>query len=217
MFKKKEKEKSPKGLSSFFKKKPKERRESSFWFYFVVFLIILFALNVALLLPPQLSSVFFEIEIFILATLYHPVSLALWIWLVLFSIALLTGYYFVPVLTIPSTGEWYIIRDSWIEGDIRFFKTLSGKILGIHRELIDKIHRHWFVFGPVGRIVFENYILYQTEELEVTAGIMAQRLAEQLATENAVLREMLKRYEPYLSIEDVERLNAIRTAGVREE
>jgi len=207
VFKRKEKNKAPRRLASFFRKSPRERRRSSLLFYFVLLLIMLFALNVALLLPQQLSSVFYEIEIWIISFLRSPLTLQVWVWMVISVLLVLGGYFLLPVLTIPETEEFFIVRDTWLEGEIRFFKTLTGKTIGVHREYVKSFgvwkFKHYFVIGFVGRVVFDDYILYQSRDLEVTKIILAERLAQQLAEENAVLREMLKRYEPTFTREDL--------------
>ena len=136
--KKKEKkdEKAPGKLKSLLQKKPSERRGSSALFYFVIIILIIFALNVALLLPPQLSSLFFEIEIWLISWLRSPITFQTWVWIIMFAFIWLFGYAFTPFLTIPSTEETYIVLDAWREGEIVYFKTLSGKILGVHRAFV---------------------------------------------------------------------------------
>ncbi len=214
LFKRKEKEKAPRGLRTYFRKNPRENRHRSWTYYFILALIIIFALNVTFLLPPQLSSIFYELEIWLISFLRTPITQQTWFWIVAFASAVLGGYFAVPILTIPSTKEHYIVIDTWIEGELKFFKTLSGKVLAIHRDVVKSFSLHSFVFYPVSRTPFEDYILYQTSGLEVTKSILAERLAAQLAEENAVLREMLKRYEPYLSMDDVK---ILMSRGVSEE
>jgi len=194
-------------LSSLLKKRPRERRKRSFLYYFVLILLVLFALNVAMLPTTKLSSLFYEIEIWVISFLRMPLTFQVWSWLIISIFLIFGGYFLLPLLTIPATEEFFIVRDSWLEGEIRYFKTLTGKIIGVHKDYVKDfgiwIFKHYFVIGFVGRIVYEDFILYQSKDLEVTRSILAERLAKQLAEECANLREMLKRYEPTYTREDL--------------
>lgn len=192
----------PKKFREFFKLRPKEQKRKlplSYWI--VVFILGLLLLNFALLLPQQISALWFELELLVIQFLRNPIVLQTWEFIVLFFIVAWIGKFVMPVIDIPATKEshFYIWRRE--EGGITFFRMLNGKELAFDAGGLDRKLLRWQVFWPVNRIPQGNVILYETAELEVSSALMWMRYAEATTNELATLYAEKERRETTLTFD----------------
>ena len=201
-------------LRHIFRPKPREIHEKpSILFYFILAVLIIALLNFALLLPLQVSSVFYEFETMIIRFMKIEITLQTWTFILLIVLVAIFGYYTIPIVTIPSTQDFYIYRWTWEEGEIRYYRTLSGKIIAVHKNLVRKLLFKHMIYGAVYRFPYYNYVTYQTADLEITNAIMHKRLSEKLMDENIMLQEALSKQRVYLSLEDVLELMKAKRGG----
>lgn len=203
-----------KRLKELFRPKPREQRpRPPLLYYFIVAVMIILILNFALLLPPQLSTLFFEFELLVIQFLRMPIIMQTWTFLIVIVVVALVGTYAIPELWVPATRDRYLIRDSWEEGDLRYFKTLTGKIIVVHKKLVRNRLLRKVIIGPVARIPQWKYIIYQTEQFELSQSLMWKRVAETLMEENRKLHAALGKTETYLTLQEVMALIEARKGG----
>lgn len=173
-----------------FKPKAKKKDAPSSWpFKIILFFLLLFALNFALLIPQEIVSLLYEVEIGILQFLFMPVRFQVWF---LISAAVATaalGYSLFPVVYVPSLGKkgkhYFYVR-SWREADLRWFRLWSGYYLAVNASIMSEFGKRVTVFASVECNYNGNTITLQTKALEVDLSMINTRriktLQETIAT-----------------------------------
>lgn len=161
-------------------------------YYAILVILFIFALSVAWLPFAELGSLLYELELLVIQWLRMPVTLPMWNFLLYSAFLLVVGYFSLPILTIPSTGEWYFIVKKEVKGPIAIFHASNGTVIRVYRGNTHHFFLHWFIFGQVS----PNWdpetgeVFYETEEHEVTEIIGLQRMIDMLANKLAIHREM---------------------------
>ena len=184
----------------------KLKQQHGFWFYFIGFLIFLFALNVALLPLNQISSLLYEVEIWLISFLRMPIRSQLWFTILILGLVWILGYILTPVLSIPSTGEWFIVLRRWQENELVYYKTLGGTVIATHYSNTSRKGMHHFIYDRVVPMWYQGKWLYQTIDLEALKNEIAQNVIEVLSNQVAILEESEANREPKLTIEEIKRL-----------
>jgi len=206
------------------RKQSKPRKRLTLSFIFVSFILVLLALNFALLLPPQLGSLFYELEIWLISFLRAPITFQTWLWMLLGAIIFVAGYHFMPVLTVMPNEfrrmETYVLLDAWDDGVFYYFKTLSGKVIKVYAQWVGKTgvwkFSRYYISMPLHKKDYGGVIVYESDALEISILNHLIEERDMHMESEAKLLEILKRYEPYMSKEDLAYLlNAMR--GVKEE
>jgi len=194
-----------KKFREYFRPKPKEKKQPlPLSYYFIIAVLSLLILNFALLLPPQLSALFFEFELLVLQFLMNPITMQTWAWIIFAFVAAWLGWFLMPVVEIPQTHEsrFYVWRRE--EGSDMYFRTLSGKELVMNVKAAKRKLLRWTVTWPVSRMPQgSKIIVYETEKMEVSTELKFKRYAEMLAEEIAHLYAEKSRSETRLSLEEV--------------
>ena len=193
-----------KKFREYFKPKPKEKKQplpASYWFLLIVLSLLI--LNFALLLPPQLSALWFELQLLVIQFFRNPITLQTWAFIVVLFITAFIGWYSLPVVEIPNTNDSYIYTYRWEEGSMVFFRTLTGKIIIMNKKVPKRKLLRWIVVYPVSRNPQGRTITYETDSMEVSAELKYKRYAEALAEEIAHLYAEKERSETRLSIDEV--------------
>ena len=204
-----------------FMKKSKKKviykdRTSSLLFIAFMILLILLALNLALLLPPQISSIFYMIELIILQHFNYQVVMHRWelYFLILFFSA--WGYFIFPMVYIPSIKKSHFYIWTWVEGNTRFFRTLGGYVQ-VHKDLVRKRIFRWTVMGDVTAIYEGNVEVLQTKNLEVTKSNFWKSLAMTLAARASSLEDIIEKSPSMMTQEDIQQLiRSMRGGGESE-
>jgi len=180
----------------------RKERPPSLLFYLFIFITILAALNFALLIPSQLSSLFYQYELMILQHLNFQIILHRWELYLLLLLSLTFGSAFLPVVHVPATKKSYIYIRTWEEGELRYFRTLSGFYISVLADSAVRRVIGWSILNDVNATFEGNYLVLQTEELEVSKSLMWKRIAETLMEENAGLKDIIARKKTVLSIDE---------------
>jgi len=151
-------------------------KAASLLFAVFISLLILLALNISMLLPMQISSLFYQIELMILQHFNYPVYLQRWELYILILFFASFGYYAFPVLYVPSTGMNRLYFYTWVEGDTRFFRTIAGYVQ-INKDFLERKGLRWAATGNVSTYYEGNVLVLQTREMEVTASNIWKRSA----------------------------------------
>ena len=174
-----------------FKPKPRKREIPSPWpFKIMIFFLILFALNFALLIPQEIISLFYEVELGVLQFLFMKVIFQMWF--LIFAVITISaiGYALFPTIYVPSLGKkgkhYFYVR-SWYENDLRWFRLFSGYHLAVNRSIISEFGKRVTVFAKVGQHYNGGIITLQTEALEVDMSMINQRRIETLQETIATL------------------------------
>ena len=184
----------------------KFKQEHGIIYYFVIALILLFAANVALLPLGTISSLFYELEIWLISFLRQPITLQFWFLSLIFIFVWIFGYILTPSISIPSTGEWYVLRRRWQENEQVYFQTLRGKIIATDMTNYKKIGMHHFIINEVYPFWYEGRWVYQTAELEGMKNQISQEIIQTLSDRLAELLENEATGEPRLKIEHIQKL-----------
>lgn len=188
-------------------------RMSSLLFGVFVVLLILLALNISLLLPPQLSTIFYMLELMMLQHLNYYVALQRWELYVLFIFFASAGYYLLPALYAPSINLSRFYYYTWVEGDTRFFRTLTGYVQ-ISKDAVERKGFRWTVVSDVSSVYEGNVLVLQTKALEVTESNIWKRLATALAGAISDREDIIRKGTGVLTTEDVQRIMlALRGGG----
>ena len=199
-------------LRSIFTPKPKQKQAmelTSLWYYVFVAVIIILALSLALLWPEQLSALWFEFWLLVLQFLRTPIHFQMW-WFIpfVFFVAWL-GWFTVPTIEILSTKERFLYRRTWIEGDLRYFRTVRGYLIALHKDAIVSRGLRWTIKVPVFKTAQGTLLVYQTKNLEVNTSLMWKRVAESLTEELKKYRAEKERKETIVTWEQyIEALKA---------
>ena len=191
-------------------------RTSSLLFTVFMIILILLALNLALLLPPQISSIFYMIELIILQHFNYQVVMHRWelYFLILFFSG--WGYFIFPMVYIPSIKKSHFYIWTWVEGNTRFFRTLGGYVQ-VHKDLVRKRIFRWTVMGDVTAIYEGNVEVLQTKNLEVTKSNFWKSLAMTLAARASSLEDIIEKSPSMMTQEDVQQLiRSMRGGGESE-
>ena len=174
-----------------FKPKPKEKEEPSPWpFRIIIFFLLLFALNFALLIPQEIISLFYELELGVLQFLFMKVTFQVWFILSAAVMIAAFGYMFFPSIYVPSIGKrgkHFFYMRKWIEGDLLWFRLWSGYHLAVNYSIVSLLGSRITVFGKVEKQISGNIITLQTEDLEVDKSMILQRRIKTLQETLAVL------------------------------
>ena len=167
-----------KPLKELLKSKPKIKdRRPSWLFKLFLFLLFLAALNFALLFPPQLSALFFQLELMTLQFFNYAIIMHRWELLVLLALFALFGTYISPTIYIPAAGKHgktYIYSRSWKEGDILWLRLLNGYHMAVNHSVITKKGLRYTIMGKVETEIYGNVMEVQTEALEVDISLNCQ-------------------------------------------
>ena len=191
-------------------------RTSSMLFTVFMIVLILLALNLALLLPPQLSSIFYMIELILLQHFNYQITMQRWelYFLILFFSG--WGYFIFPMIYIPSIKKSHFYIWTWVEGNTRFFRTIGGYVQ-VHKDLVRKKIFRWTIMGDVTAIYEGNVEVLQTNALEVTKSNFWKSLATTLAGRSSQLEDIIERSPSILTQEDVQQLiKSMRGGGETE-
>ena len=162
-----------------FKPKKRQRDEPSPWpIYVLIFLLILFALNATMLLPQQIVSLFFELEMGFLQFMFNFVRLPVWLLITSAIFVSAFGYAFFPIIYVPSLGKrgkHYFYMRSWYEGDLKWFKLLSGYYLAVNASILSEFGKRVTVIGNVEQQANGNILTLQTAGLEVDISVTTEK------------------------------------------
>ena len=183
-------------LKDMFKPKVKRKERRPSWIFKVfIALILLAALNFAMLTPPALSALFFQLELMTLQFLNYDVLMHRWELFLIILICGAIGIYATPGVHIPAQGKhgktYYYIR-SWRENDLLWFKLWSGYYLAINYSVVTKKGLRYTVMGKVEIERYGNIIEVQTEALEVDISLTHERRINLLEEYIAKLEYELK-------------------------
>ncbi len=191
-------------------------RTSSLLFVIFLALLILLALNLSLLLPPQLSSIFYMLELITLQNLNYEVVMQRWELYVIMLFFAAWGYYLFPIIYVPSIRKSKFYFWTWVEGNTRFFRTLGGYVQ-VHRDLVRKKVLKYTVIGNVTSIYEGNVEVIQTNDFEVTKSNFWKALSTALAARSSRLEDIVERSPSILTQEDVQQLiRSMRGGGESE-
>ncbi len=215
--------KEPKKLKEMEKKHPRNKRVMSLTFLFVALLITFFALNFAMLPTMELSSLFFELEIWIISYLRSPMTFQTWVWMVYSAILFVTGYIFMPFLTVANIyghGDTYIVVDAFTDEYFYYFKTLSGKIIKVYAPYVSYTgvwkFKHYHVHGIMYKSDYGGFIVYESKNLEVTYLSLVQDKYHMVIEVNAQLLEIITKQGIYIPPELKEKVLTISRQGVQQ-
>ena len=204
-------------ISRFFRVKPKEKEnqfiKTSWWYYIFVAALFIATLGVALLWPEQISALWFEFWLLVLQFLHTPVIFQMWWFIPFVFLVAWVGWLFLPVVEIPTTNDRYFYLKTWEEGDLRYFKTWSGYLLTMHKNVPKRRGLRWTAQAPVSRTPQGTLIVYQTKNLEVNTSLMWKRVAESLIEELKKYRAEKERKETSLTLEELIEIEKARHGG----
>ncbi|MEF8874464.1 MAG: hypothetical protein V5A88_07335 [Candidatus Thermoplasmatota archaeon] len=165
-------------IPDIFKKKDKPehylKKKKSFWYYLTLTAIAFLILNLALLGPLRLYSLLFQFYMLGIQFARMPRTHQTWFLVVMAFFFSLSGHKLIPRLRASSVGdrgETYFYIRSWLHGNTRVFKTLTGKIVRVNHKMIRK-SSFGFKYETIGNVRKiegrSNLIKLETEALEVT-------------------------------------------------
>jgi len=166
------------------RRKPKKfLKEHPVLFTVIIFIAVMFALNVAMLLPATIPSVFYEVEMFFLRLFLLPITLHRIELILILIVVAAVGYFVFPVLWIPAIDEriWY--RSTWTDGRLRYFKKMfGGDIVAVDESMLKK---HWLKYVLLQDIesISENdegITIYEGKEMTVTHSLIEQEFISSL-------------------------------------
>lgn len=188
---------------------------SSFLFAIFAISLAILVLNLAMLFPAQLTTLFYMMELMILQHFNYPVYLQRWELYILMIFAAVFGYNLLPILHAPSEGMSRVYFYSWVEGDTRFFRTLGGYVQ-VNKDFVDRsrMGARWTVVGDVSTYYEGNVLVLQTKEMEVTKSNIWKRTALAYAKYVADLEDAMKNGPDLMSTEEMKGiLRAMKGGG----
>ena len=166
-------------------------------FYFLLALILFTALNVGLLLPLGTLSILYEIEHAIIKFFLLPVTFQRFEFIIIAIILLIAGYFIIPIVWIPSSGEWFIYTRTWTDGKLRYFKKLFGEYdIAFPEEWAEKKGLKWICLGRVTSREENDklkVISYQSDNIEVTKALWEAEHVRALEEKIIQLEDALKK------------------------
>ncbi len=199
----------------------KDRRRSVL-FYVAVVIVIIGLVDFTIGTPALLSSMFIELQLLALGTIRQEYTFQLWLLFILAAFVWANGIKFVPEIYVPSVaenGESFIYRPwgKWIEGNMRFFKTIRGQIIAINSDIVtrQKFGLHYTVSANVEkariRTNSRDIIAYQTENIEVEKSVHERKRSEYLMEVVARLYDSLENQDiPFKKEELADLLKSFR-------
>lgn len=200
----------------------RKRRPRSILFIIAVVIVIIGIIDFTIGTPAFISSLFLEAQLIALGTARQEYTAQLWLICVLALFVWANGIKFVPEIYIPSVaenGESFVYRPwgKWIEGDMRFFKTLRGQIIAINSDIVtrQKFGMHYTVSANVEkariRTNSRDIIAYQTENIEVEKSVHERKRSEYLMEVVARLYDSLENQDiPFKKEELADLLKSFR-------
>jgi len=165
------------------RRKPKTfLQEHPLVFYILIVATIILALNIVILFPPGLASIFYDIEHFIIRFFLLPMPLHRIELFIIILLAAIAGYFAVPMLWIPSADETFFYRKSWSDGKLRYFKTWLGNIVAVNEDWLVKKGLKYVLIGNIESISEseEGIMVYEGKDMEVTQSLFDQSYIEAL-------------------------------------
>ncbi len=178
------------------RKKPKTfLQEHPLVFYILIVATIILALNIVILFPPGLASIFYDIEHFIIRFFLLPMPLHRIELFIIILLAAIAGYFAVPMLWIPSADETFFYRKSWSDGKLRYFKTWLGNIVAVNEDWLVKKGLKYVLIGDIESISEndEGITVYEGKDMEVTQALLDQSYKEALEERISKLEETIKK------------------------
>ena len=157
------------------KKQRNFARDHPYLFYIILIIIVVTSFNIGLFLPLRVLGILYDIEYSIVQFFLLPIILQRWEFFIIAAILLVIGYFAVPIVWIPSTGEWFIYTKTWSDGKLRYFKKLLDPyVRAFPEEWAAKKGLKWICLGRV-KSREENsklkVIAYQSDNIEVTKAL----------------------------------------------
>ncbi|RLF46512.1 MAG: hypothetical protein DRN17_00290 [Thermoplasmata archaeon] len=138
------------------KKKTTRRRKKKTFFqehpfisYTMIFIAILAGLNYAMLTPPLIASIFYEIEHTVIRLLILPIPLQRWELILITLVTAMIGYFVFPTVWSPSENLSLTYRKVRYGEGLVYFTTFFGEEHGFPEELVEKRFMKYVIVGDV--------------------------------------------------------------------
>ena len=151
------------------KKKTTRRRKKKTFFqehpfisYTMIFIAILAGLNYAMLTPPLIASIFYEIEHTVIRLLILPIPLQRWELILITLVTAMIGYFVFPTVWSPSENLSLTYRKVRYGEGLAYFTTFFGEEHGFPEELVEKAEEQicpYYISGKIEPLQEGTYII----------------------------------------------------------